>query len=363
VEIRVISDSHKISEMESDWNTLVNKSSNNPFLLSAFAKQFIDSNRVKNWNPLILVVSDKNSVIGIFPFMMKERFGFRSVKFVYESCYSPDFIVQNQHREICIVHILDFLFSTLKCKFAYLSLPLESPNLEVLKRQCEAKGIRFRIDSEMGHRILPVRCSWTEFEAMRGRNFRKKFRKTKRKLNRAGSWKITYTVGNEETSVIEKILDVEKTSWKEAWRIQRGEKVDQDLITILKASQQTAKIEPGFKWNVWFLELNNQTLAYYLVLKYKDDAFLTKSSYNERYRALYPGQYLRNSVIHELFNEKQVKNIDFLSDLPHHRTWTSLCLSRIRITLTKGLLPNISQSALARDLLTGSARHKWLLTR
>jgi hypothetical protein len=356
VKIRVISNSNKILEMEPTWNALTSKSCKNPFLLSGFVKQFIESNRYTGWTPLVLVVSAKNKIVGIAPFMTKKKFGVRSVKFVHESVFSPDFIVHDQHREICIAHTLDFLFKTLKCKFADFSLPVESPNSQILKQQCKANGIHFWTASEMGHRILPVRCTWTEFEAMKGKNFRQQFKKAKRKLDRAGSWKIICAAGNEGTDAVEKILDVERMSWKEAWRIQRGEKIDEDLMTIIKASQHTAKIEPTFKWNVWFLELNNQTLAYLLVLQYKEVAFLTKTSYDERYREFYPGQYLRNSVIRELFNETQVKSIDFLSDLPHHQTWTSVCLQRVRVTLAKGVLPIIAQSMFVKDLLIKS-RH------
>jgi hypothetical protein len=352
----VISNSNKIFELEPDWNAIVNSSCSNPFLLSEFVRQFTESNSSMGWAPLILVFSAKNRIVGIAPFMAKKKFGVRSVKFVYKSVYSPDFIAHDQYREICIARTLDFLFKTLKCKFADFSLPVGSSNFQILKQRCKANRIHFWTASEMGHRILPIRCTWNEFEARRGKNFRQQFKKAKRKLDQAGSWKITCTAENEGPHAVEKILDVERMSWKEAWRIQRGEKTDEDLMTIIKASQHTAKIEPTFKWNVWFLELNNQTIAYLLVLKYKEVAFLTKTSYDERYRRFYPGQYLRNSVIRELFNERRVKSIDFLSDLPHHRTWTSVCLPRVRVILAKGVLPTIAQSMFVNDFLMKS-RH------
>jgi CelD/BcsL family acetyltransferase involved in cellulose biosynthesis len=343
LEIRVISSSNEIVDIESDWNALVNTSCNNPFLLSEFVRRFIDSNHA-DWDPLVLIVSAKNSVVGIAPFMTKKKLGVRSVKFVHKSVLSPDFIICDQYREQCIAQTLEFLFKTLKCKFAALSFPVESPNFQILKQQCKANRIHLRTSSEMGHRVLPVNCTWNEFESMRGKNFRNQFKKTKRKLDQAGSWKITCSSASEVTYAVRKILDVEKTSWKEAWRIQRNEKTDTDLMTIIKAMQHTAEIEPSFKWNVWFLELSKQTLAYLLVLRYKEVAFLTKTSYNERYRRFYPGQYLRNSVIRELFNNRQVKSIDFLTDLSHHRTWTSICLPRVGVTLANGTLPTITKS-------------------
>ena len=143
-------------------------------------------------------------------------------------------------------------------------------------------------------------------------------------------------------------------SWKEKWRTQTGEKTDEDLLAILKASQRTARIEPNFKWNVWFLELNNQTLAYNLVLQYKKVAFMTKMSYDDRYRRFYPGIYLANSVIRELFNKEQVKSIDFLTDLPFLQSWASISLNRTRVMLAKGVVPTIVRSNLVNEFLMRS---------
>jgi CelD/BcsL family acetyltransferase involved in cellulose biosynthesis len=339
----VISNSDKIAEMESDWNAMVNASCNNPFLLSEFVKQFIDSNRSTRWVPLILVISFKNSTIGIAPFMVGRKLGVRFVKFVYESLLSPDFIVQNKYRDICIASVLDFLFKTLQCKFTDIPLSADSPSLGILRKQSGKRGISFKISAGIEHRKLPIKGTWTEFEKSRGRNFRQKFKKIERKLDQAGSWKVVCIDGNDESETVKKILAVERTSWKEKWRVQRGEKTDKDLMAILQASLHTAGREPDFKWKVWFLELNRQTLAYLLVLQYKKIAFITKGSYNEKYKRFYPGIYIRNYVIHELFNKGEVRSIDFLTNLPYHRTWTSICVPRVRVALSKGVVPTIAR--------------------
>ena len=343
VEIRVISNSSKIAEMESDWNALVNVSCNNPFMLSEFVKQFVDSNRSTSWIPLILVISVKNSTIGIAPFIVKRRLGVRFAKFTYESVLSPDFIVQNKYREICIAIALDFLFRNLKCKFIDLPLSADSPTLDILRKQSSARGINFKINAELDHRKLPIKGTWAEFRKLRGRNFRHKFKKIERKLSQAGSWKVVSADGNDEPETVKRILAVERTSWKERWRAQSGEKTDKELLAILHASMHTAGREPDFKWKVWFLELNRQTLAYLLVIQYKKIAFITKGSYNEQYKRFYPGIYIRNYVIHELFNKGEVKSIDFLTNFPYHQTWTSICVPRVRVALAKGFVPTIAR--------------------
>jgi hypothetical protein len=85
LDIRVISSSNEIAQMESDWNALVKTSCDNPFLLSEFARQIVNSKLSTGWAPLVLIVSASDNIIGISPFMTKMKFGVRFVKFVYRS--------------------------------------------------------------------------------------------------------------------------------------------------------------------------------------------------------------------------------------------------------------------------------------
>lgn len=345
--IRVIPDPSKLLEIEGVWSTLINKCSKNPFFLSGFVKQFMEFSRSKGWAPLLLVISVDEMIVGIAPLMTKKKFGVRFVKFLSKSWFSPDFIIDDNYREVCITSILDFLFKTLRCQFVDLILPAESPNLRILKQKCEANRIYFCTKrgrwADMGHCIIPIDCTWDEFKSLRGKNFRKRFKKLERNLDQAGPWRIICVKnGNKGSDAIKKILDVERMSWKQAWRTQRGEKRDEDLLMIWKGSKHTARTEPSFKWNVWFLELNDQTLAYSLVLQYKEMAFIVKTSYDERYKRFYPGIYVNNAAIRELFNKRQNRKIDWLTDLPFHRNWTSMCLPRVRVMMSrKSVLPSI----------------------
>ena len=359
IKVKVITNPDKTIEV--DWNELVSQSCENPFLLHGFVLQIMKSSYLNDYSGLILVFSHEEKIIGIAPLMERKRFGVRDVKFTNKFVYSPDLIVDDNNRQILISLVLNFLFKNLNCKFVEFTLPIESPTLNILKEQCKDRGINFKVAYEMGHRILPVGCSWNEFQSLRGKNFRQQFRKAEKKLDLAGPWKTVSVFDNEGTGVIERILDVERRSWKDTWRNKKGDYVDEDLVNILYASQITAKNEPAFKWKVWFLELNDQAIAYLLVLHYKNKAYLTKTSYDEKYRKFYPGQFLRKSVISDLFNEGQTNTIDFLTDLPHHQTWTSICKHRATITMTKGVIPNFVHSTFGNEFLISS--QKWSLKR
>ena len=98
---------------------------------------------------------------------------------------------------------------------------------------------------------------------------------------------------------------------------------------------------PDFKRSVWFLELNGQAIAYSLVIQYKGTAYMAKTSYNNQYRHFYPGIYINNVAIRDLFNSGRISMIDFMTNLPFMKTWTHRRLLRVRFLLWKGFLPNL----------------------
>jgi len=336
VSIRAISDSRSLSEIEDEWNCMIDKHSESPNLLSGFVKQFIDSDSPRGWFPILLLITVNDRIVGASPFKIKTKLGFRIAKFLPKLRFSQDLVAEDQYRDLCMAHTVDFLFKTLRCQVVDFLLPLESPNLRILKEKCQARGIRLDTRPQMGHSLLLVEHTWNEFEAFRGGNFRRKFKKIERNLTRFGSWRITSREkGNEESEVIKKILDVESTSWKEEERTQSGMEIDQDLQVIWNGALRTTQTVSDFNWKIWFLEAGEKTLAYAMIFIYKETAFIVKTSYDERYKRFYPGIFVINEAIRELFNERQVKRIDFLTDLPFMKTWTSLSLPRVGVVMSK----------------------------
>jgi CelD/BcsL family acetyltransferase involved in cellulose biosynthesis len=354
ISIRAITDIKDILPIEHQWNTLVNESSKNPFLLSEFTKQFMEST-VKGWTPLIIVISVNNRVLGIAPLKTKKSYLGRYI----ESLNPPwcsEFFFEEQYRNTCIGYTLDFIFNTLKCKFASFTLPEESPNLTSLIKQCKPRKIHLNTTTAMAHRIVPITSTWTKFEASRTKNFRKDIRRIKRNLDKMGSWKTICAEGKEQSGITEKILSVEERSWKEIWRAQKGEK-DWILTSILRAASQSAKIEPNFKWNVWFLELKDKIISYILAIEYKEVVYFVKTSHDEQYKRFHPGILIQHSAIQEQFTIGQNKYIDFLTDLPYHQKWTDKCLSRVGVQLIKGTVPTFAQFMLKNTIIQKISSH------
>jgi hypothetical protein len=346
--IRVISDYAELVEIGNEWDAFVQQHSTNPIFLKGFVKEFMESNRSTGWTPLLVLMLANNKIAGIAPLSTKTTLGIRFVNFLFRASLSPDFIVTDQYRPIYITRTLDLLFDILRCQFVHLTIPGPSENLTTLRGVCEAKKILFWTRLAYGQCIVPVDRTWDEFTALRGPRFRKHFRLMKKYLDQAGSWR-TLRVENIDAEVIEKILRVERMSWKNT---QSGE--DRELLMILHGAQSAHEDDPEFKCSVWFLELNNETSAYTLVTQYKDIAYITKTSYDERFEEFSPGIYVVNTAIRELFEEGHVGKIDFLTDLPFMRRWTDLSVHRVRIIMSrKGLVP-ATVLFLLRNPLIGS---------
>jgi len=364
VSIRAIANSRELLEIEDAWNAIINECSKNPFLLSHFVTGLMELRSLHGWTPLVLVVSINNTIVGLAPFVLREKFGVRFSRFIFESAFSPDFISYDKNREISISSSLDYLFKTLQCKFALLILPAESPNFNVLRKVCHAKKIRLWATLTHRHRLVPVMHNWEAFTAQRGGHFKRTLRRIERKLDRAGSWRLKCVEPDENTraDTIKKIRNVDRMSWKEFWRERKGERADQMLELVLKGCSNAAK-EPDFKWNVWFLELNDNTLAYSLVLQYKDMAYLSKTSYDQRYKGCFPGIYVQNAAIRDILERKMVQNIDFMTDLPFHRNWTSITLPRVQVILAqRGIFPTITGSVLASSHMRKISRARAIST-
>ncbi len=342
-----ISDPSKILELEEVIDAFVNKWSKNPFLLDGFLSQFITSNRLREGAPFVLLVKADEKIIGIAPLVIKKQLGMQYAEFFPSWWFSPDFVVDDQYREACMRYVVEYLFQSLNCLFARFYLPSESSNLETLEQQCKVHGIKFSAaTNQFRHCILPIECTWNEFQEKKGR--RRIIRQIERKLNQIGPWKIEYVENaSNRQDVLEKILAVERMSWKESWRNGMQMATDEELLMNWEGSQIEAKTATDFKCTVWFLEINRETVAYTFVIKYKGTAFITKTTYDNRYRKFYVGKYIMNMTIRDLFNEGQIKNIDFLTELPFMSFWTSLTLSHVRVLMYKSNLVSLAEQLLS----------------
>ena len=339
-----ISDPKKISEIREDLDSFIVKNSQNPFMLSVFIEKEMESALRKGQDPIVLVTMADGKIVSVAPLLIKRKLGLGFASWLFSHWFSPDFILDKDHRETCMESALDFVFDHLQCQFGTIDLPSESSNLQTLCKIGESNGFQYSktTDDWLNHRVMRVDCKWDDYQKSKGRSFRRRFRQIEQQLSSSGNWEIrVFEDEDGEEEALRKIMAVEDASWKQSWRTQNGASVDEELLTVWEASSTALKTFSGLRRSVWFLELNGQAIAYTMVLQYKGVAYTFKTSFDDKYRKLSPGIYIKNVALRDLFNSGRVALIDFMTNLPFHDRWTSTQQSRVEFLLSKGFLPNL----------------------
>lgn len=276
-------------------------------------------------------------LVGIAAVKMRGILGARIARFL--TVFGSDFVADPRYRGAFVSNTVRFLMKDVRCQILDLTFPSESPNLDLLKKSCVSLRLELQ-NSPLGkfyreHTVLQVVGTWDEFRKARGSNFVRHYGKIERKLASAGKWRIERLIIDGPDSV-DKINTVERNSWKNAWRKERGIDRDSGLEPYLSFWKSKSSDRMSLP-KLWLLFLDNEPIAYAIVLQLNGIALLCKTSYDDRYGELYPGDYVQNAVIQDLFNSGEVSKIDFLTALDYHRRWTPFRLTRERVTISHGV--------------------------
>lgn len=369
IQFSLISDPGAFRSADGLWNWLVDDCCSNPLLLSSYVEDRMELYSKKGWSPLLLNISKGDEIIGSVPLRIKKLFGVRHAKLLLEPHFSPDFVFRDEYREVCTEEALRFLFDTLNLNYLDFTLQVESQNFSILKKICKSKKIHFHESFGNAHRIIRIKCTWDEYARQRRKKFRE-FRTLKNKLNREGSWRIvSYKNGEITRDVFKRVLNIEKLSWKEKWRIKRGLGSDEHYPMVWNASTLTDESSLDYNWIIYFLELDGRAISFVIVLRYKGYSVLFKTSFDERYRKFSPGKFVMNAAIRDQFEAEGVRTIELMTDLKVMGKWEPLRIPRARIIMSNSrLLPRFvyhfseptfikgySISALVRSLFNSQA--------
>lgn len=341
VSIQLISNVDEIEQISQEWNNFVDRTIKSPFYLSEYVKELIKE-LPNNYRPIIVVFRDKQAIVGISILKTWSALLGKQVTFIHPY-WCSDFYFDERYREECFKQTLDHLFNEMKCKLGYFELPKYLPNLRPLLEQSNSRRLCYRTESIMGHRIISLDSTWAEYLQRKTRTFRRTIYRLERNLTQAGTWKTIRIDNGSEMDVIEKISAIERKSWKHKYW-EETHSSDRTLALFLKSAPLLTRKEPAFKWTVWFLTLKEKTIAYQLAYRYKETVYFLKTSYDQQFRDLSPGNFIINMAIRELLDEKQHTEIDLLTDYPYMQSWTKKTAPRIRVTLARGRMPNILQS-------------------
>jgi Acetyltransferase (GNAT) domain len=195
---------------------------------------------------------------------------------------------------------------------------------------------------------------------------RRIIRQIERKLDELGEWEVEYFDDiSDRPDLFGKILYVEKRSWKG-----QTPKVlivtAEEILNALSGSQIVPKSKPEFKCGAWFLQINGKAVAYTYVIKYRGRALIHKTAYDDTYRKSNVGKYIMNIAIRDMFNEGQVKTINFMGDFAFMEFWTSLSSNYVKVFLRKGnvapLVKSLKVFNIVLDKLPDDKKPRFLKT-
>ena len=286
------------------------------------------------------MVTADEKIVGTAPLMIKKRLGIRRAEFFPNDWFSPDFVVDSQYKNACFECVFEYLFKTLKCKFVKFCLPAESANLVTIEQKCKVKGIGCSDWIHSKHCIIPVSCTWDQFQQKSGR--RRIIRQIECKLDQNDTWGIecVENVSNRQ-DVLEKMLKIEQLSWKQSLNNNMRTSNYEELLMNWKGSQIANRNNKDLVGSVWFLQINGETVGYTFAIKYKGTAFIIKTSYDAQYTKFYVGKYINTMAIRDMFNDGSTKTIDFMAKYPFMSFWTSLSLDHVGVFMYNGNLATL----------------------
>ena len=352
--VTAISRLQNLSLMEKEIDAFIESHTANPFMLTSFLKEHMCWAVSNKCTPIVLIIKADEKIVGVatlvlkrvdgtLRFLLRSQLGAYSAESLFRFSRSPDFVLDDDYREESLQCVLSFVFNTVGCRFATEYFPFDTPNLHLLASKCEDDRISLRTTSEatIGYRFIPVNSDWDSFQSSRGSNFRHKFKKMERNLSVAGiSNTLLFENAAAVKDVLQKILEVDEASWKP--KDQTSERAN-ELGLFWDAASTAYRTYSGFKFFVWLLELNGNPIAYCIGCQYKETAYLVKTSFDDKWRTLFPGIYIMNLAIRDFFRNGDVKAISFMTNLPFTETWASLYAPRIKVLMSCGTLPGLCE--------------------
>jgi len=339
VSSKILVDPVNLADLEQDLDDFVFTWGENPFLLSAFLRTSLETIRSANSFPAVLIVKVAGKVVGLASLSIHRFMGISYANSMLGWWATNDIILSKDHAQTATDTIFRAIFERLGCKFAMTYLPYPCPYLQNLIQAHKSQKKHLVLDSQpsISHAVIHVDQSWNDFLKFRGRYFQKDLRAVERKLNQAGQWRFSLWQNTlksyNKKLVFEKIMTVEKQSWKEVFRGKQNEMADSQLKWILDSSNNLGHNVPKLNLKIWFLELNDQPIAFTLIFDFKRTAFIVKTSFAEKFRKMSPGFFVNNAAIQDIFNKREVENIDFLSSNSLVKDWDPCILPRMRLTV------------------------------
>ncbi len=346
--VTLISDINSLQKMASEWDDFINVYSGNPFLYTNFLFQVMTHNPEMPFSFLILRFNAK--IVGVAPLQVTSKLGVRTAEFFIKPDFGPDLIFDPKYYDECFDLVSDFLFSTLKCSVLSFVLSKDSDTINKFRSK---KDFLVSENYASGRLVLNMPDSLDELMKLGGKRVRRDFEKTEKALNTSGTWHVSkYDVQTFSAKILEQILTVDRASWKNAWRVSKKISSDSDLLIVLNAFLSSVNDSGrNYSWFLWILELEGVPVSYQIALISKNTAYFVKTGYNEGYKSFFPGIYICNFAIRDLIEKKEIRKVDFITDLEYLKRWKTTNYQRVQVRVSKNFSGKLVHSFLLNKRL------------
>ncbi|MDD1776173.1 MAG: GNAT family N-acetyltransferase [Candidatus Methanomethylicus sp.] len=336
IKAQAISDVEGLRQIEPLWDAFICEMGGCPFLLGGFASQFLKPN--SGFIPYILVFSIGRKIVGIVPLKIWEGLFYRKGLILTHPWFRSDFVIDPVQRDTVLKETFSILFRKRGIHFVELRVPSESRDLTVMKKICEELGISSFTWLSMGRAIISVEGTWAQFEKPR-RSMRRDVERTGRRMMEKGPLEIKwYGSRDDRQEALDKILLVEKSSWKYVGQPPERFELDPSILHVLDGCAEVSQRFPSFDWGAAILEHRGKPIAHSLFLEHGGHAYICKTSFSDSHRRHSPGFYINYAVVRELWHRPGVKVIDFMGDLPYARRFASEVVPVNKIVLSRNNL-------------------------
>lgn len=314
MEIKIIKNIDRFSQLEDKWNRLLDQCENKDVLFShqwyyCWINSFISGNEL-----FIVTAIDSEEYHAILP-LIKIKYKKKGIKFKAIQSITNDFserfdILFDKPSCDIISQMLKKAFDASKSKILILEkLPKNSIVLRYIKDSCNLLGYHYIIKDQYENRLIRIQNSFEDHvKKLRSKNFKNSLRKTQRKAIERGQIELLQPKSMDEINqILVRGFKVEAQSWKgkRGSAIAQNEKVKNFYTMLAREYFKSGNLE------LFLLKNCEDDIAFLFCIGNYGCIKALKIGMNEKFRNIGPGMMITKKVLEKLFLEKKYKLWDF----------------------------------------------------
>lgn len=316
----------------------------------------------------ILILKEKDKLIGIAPFAIFRRGPLRIVKFIGTGLADYlNFLLLGDFEKR--VKYLRQIFSYLLEEVPHwniielMDIPAESNNVKALQKILVENRLSYSLKISYPCPFLPINSSWETFLQTKSKKSRYNLRRFLRKLEEIGEVHFqTYREPQQVATMLAKAYNVHEKRWEKQYT---GTSFSSSSITEAFFSEIAERYAQRGWFELTTLEIDEKLVAFSYSFIYRGRFYYYIPSYDPQFYEYSPGTVLLTYLLEDAFN-RGLKEFDFTrGDEEYKSKWAQQERKNLRIIISnKGYIDRlVYYGYLVHLFLWQKASHSSLLKR